>query len=537
MKKILIVSCGLLCATVSNAQYIQDYIQNTLVSNNLEIASLFSATSPEGNLFSFYLEDQSFKLQILDVDGNKLLDPNGLVLENNLVLNNGFTGIAHESQIVFDANENAIIVHEHQDGIKIKKISSTGAILGSTTLTRGYIPKIEKLSETDIIVGYYDYDQSDMNSETSSIKRLHWNGTLFETVWSKSFDYQIENMKLNGNHEVYIVSYDVLPSPPYVYVKANLMDQSNGNLIWDNWISCSTYTALGLYSERLSTDVDDQNNLYIVKSYINGFSHKAYAQKVDPSGVTIWGTNGISLMDGIDNLLINTQVYCFYENSSDQLKVFINGDNNDDALQIYFVNITPGISDFSSEVTLLVPDTVNAYLFGVQKCGEDFILGYLSKVQNNIYAKKINQLGQNVWSESALLLNSTTSVKIPIDNIKLNREVDQQLVITFLDERGGQNKGYAQNLICDGYSDASVDEHVFDKYIVYPNPTMDHLNFSFNEKVLMIEISTMEGKIVQQEKVNNSSYQVKVSDLEDGIYLYSIINEKGIRSTGKFIKE
>lgn len=539
MKKLLIVSVGLLLSKISNAQYIQDYSQNTLVSNELEIQSLFSGVSPTGNLFSFYLENQNFKVQVLDVDGNKLLDPNGVILENDLDLNNGFSGIAHESQIVFDASGNVIIAHEHQDGIKVKKISASGVVLGSTTLTSGYMPKIEKLSETDILVGYYNDDQSDMNSETSSLKRLHLSGSIYETVWSKTIDYEIENIKLNTNQDVYLVSYDVLPSPPYVYVKANLVNQDNGDLIWNNWISCSSKTAFGLYSERLSTAIDDANNLYVVKSYIDGFSHNAYAQKIDSSGAVLWGTNGVWLAEGISNLTIATQVYCFYDDASDQLNVFINGDNNDNALQIYSSRVMSDMSGVAVESLLLVPNFEDAYLFGVQKCNDDFILAYVSKTNNKIYAKKVDNAGQNLWPEASLVLNSTEEPKLALQNFNINKAIDEQLVVTFLDTRAGIVKGYAQNLTCEGYSDASLKEDELVLFNVYPNPTDNKITIQSNSSSRLkdVQIRNLLGQVIyQNSNLNSNSVEIAIEG-EEGIYFVKIETSDDKTNTYKVLKK
>ena len=80
-------------------------------------------------------------------------------------------------------------------------------------------------------------------------------------------------------------------------------------------------------------------------------------------------------------------------------------------------------------------------------------------------------------------------------------------------------------------------EKSISKFNVYPNPTTDYLNFNSIENNSIIEISSVDGKIISNEKNSGNSATVKVSNLTNGVYIYKLTNEKGETITNKFIKK
>ena len=76
---------------------------------------------------------------------------------------------------------------------------------------------------------------------------------------------------------------------------------------------------------------------------------------------------------------------------------------------------------------------------------------------------------------------------------------------------------------------------------LYPNPVVDVLNLQLSIKssqACVIEILSMEGRVVYQEKLNQQSdvYQINVSALPKGLYLCKVNN--GITTeTTKFFKQ
>ena len=76
------------------------------------------------------------------------------------------------------------------------------------------------------------------------------------------------------------------------------------------------------------------------------------------------------------------------------------------------------------------------------------------------------------------------------------------------------------------------------KVMVYPNPANETIHFTFKEEGdYTIEIRNMLGQDVRSIIANKRTTPIDISAMTKGIYIYSIVNEKGVRSVGKFIKE
>ena len=73
---------------------------------------------------------------------------------------------------------------------------------------------------------------------------------------------------------------------------------------------------------------------------------------------------------------------------------------------------------------------------------------------------------------------------------------------------------------------------------LYPNPFVEELNISSKEQnILQIQLFDLSGKLIQNEKVNSkNAYILKTKNLASGVYLITIITDKG-KETYKVIKK
>lgn len=67
---------------------------------------------------------------------------------------------------------------------------------------------------------------------------------------------------------------------------------------------------------------------------------------------------------------------------------------------------------------------------------------------------------------------------------------------------------------------------------VYPNPATDVLNIKMNEEVASVVITALDGKTVATETSNS----VNISELNTGMYLYTITGVSGKVAKGNFVK-
>lgn len=73
---------------------------------------------------------------------------------------------------------------------------------------------------------------------------------------------------------------------------------------------------------------------------------------------------------------------------------------------------------------------------------------------------------------------------------------------------------------------------------LYPNPFVEELNISSKDQnILQVQLFDLSGKLIQIEKVNSkNSYVLKTKNLASGVYLITIVTDKG-KETYKVIKK
>lgn len=75
------------------------------------------------------------------------------------------------------------------------------------------------------------------------------------------------------------------------------------------------------------------------------------------------------------------------------------------------------------------------------------------------------------------------------------------------------------------------------KVSTYPNPANSELNISLNENMSTVSILSAEGKVISTQSVNGNNANVNVSELNSGVYFYSIVTENGAKITNTFVKK
>lgn len=82
-----------------------------------------------------------------------------------------------------------------------------------------------------------------------------------------------------------------------------------------------------------------------------------------------------------------------------------------------------------------------------------------------------------------------------------------------------------------------INENEIVQYEVFPNPANDVLNFKLKENCKSIEILSLDGKTVALEVVSGMSVKLNISNLNSGVYIFKLTNDKGLVSTNKFVKK
>jgi len=86
-----------------------------------------------------------------------------------------------------------------------------------------------------------------------------------------------------------------------------------------------------------------------------------------------------------------------------------------------------------------------------------------------------------------------------------------------------------------GIDIAGVDENQMANVSIYPNPAHNFLNINC-EDMTSLEIFSIDGKLIKMMPVAGDEAQIDISDLESGMYIYSILSENNKFAKGKFVK-
>ncbi len=75
------------------------------------------------------------------------------------------------------------------------------------------------------------------------------------------------------------------------------------------------------------------------------------------------------------------------------------------------------------------------------------------------------------------------------------------------------------------------------KVSIYPNPVSNNLIINNMTGVNTIKVSDILGETVKNITVSGSKTNINVSNLSKGIYFISLMNDKNVLETKKFVKE
>jgi len=517
---ILLCATGIYCKTFG--QYTNDVNLNTRVSVLSDDVTGVTgmAVTNTGKAYIAYLDGYfELKLQLMDVDGYKIFDTTGITLESYVT---SWTS-ALTTDIITDAEENAILAfYNWTNGVvKLFAISPAGIILDSVSIGAGSNPQLEKLPSGDFVLAY-------SYGDSTTIKKLSYSAGSINIIYSKTINYFCQKMKPLPNGNIYVVSYDYTAYPGYADTYVNCINGSNGNLLWGNWTSCSSFQNSSLYTALLSCCTDVHNNLYVSNTYFVSLNRIAYAQCIDSMGNALWGPNGTPLInDGEFNY--QQRVFSLFNNSTYELLCLINGqtiNNGSSTNKICYQKLSPGgIAQLGVSGVEIVSAATDAALFGAGYCGDNVALSYISGITGYIYATKMDLNGNFLWSPSLLALNTTSNPK-PWVNALLGEINSDQIIIAFNETRNGHSGVYAQKAGCNGLLPTSIDGFVDNPVtlITYPNPTNGRLTIH-NPGIVNPEvyIYNMVGGVVLHKWFTGAKEEIDLCSLPKGIYVVKVV--------------
>ena len=450
MKKFL---AGIFLGASSLTSFAQ-WNSNTAI--NLEVNSLYTATqqavrTTDGKTWVAYYynnNNNAFKMyvQLLDVNGNKLLGTNGVLVDDNP------SGSAtYVYNICTDQEQNLIIgMQDMRTGLGITtvayKITQTGASVwnngAGVVLGTGYSPMPALLKSGELAFawagdnGYLTYQKLDGNGTAAwaTPKQLKRN----------SMRGQLVPMADNGFVMIYQQPTGVTNSLFYAQRFSN-----NGDSLWASSVKLSDEATSSSRYYSLRQDADTTYVGYFASSTSNHFD--SWLQRINPDGALPYGINGSPFSDyssgsdpaegataiGIEPNSNFVWALCTYSANS----------NTEYGTYVQKFNKATGQRSFDVLGKAVYPlDAANRYAQQglVSFTGQHPVFMVVSDVSWAIKGSVLNPNGDFLLSTQDVVLGSSANTK---SRFLLTENVNGQSVALCVENKTIENRSYAQNFV------------------------------------------------------------------------------------------
>jgi hypothetical protein len=451
MKKlILFLNCIFFVATLS-AQW------NSNTAVNLELASLPVAdmqsltTSTGKTWIAFYHQNTGnydMRAQLLDVNGNKLLGPNGMLVSNKTSGTATFV-----FNICKDENDNLVIAFQDQRNgpvsAVIYKIAQNGSLLWGAdgiVLGDGLAPYPALLSNNEVAVAW-----NETASNTVNLQKITTAGAL---AWVTPVQVKVGTTLTTRGQAVPNLSgaFNLIFQKKGVGISTTLYSQrynNNGTAVWAAPLQISSETTSGA---RYYSVLSENDTTYCGYYSSVGSRFNSWLQRINPDGTIPYGGNGSNFSTataGTDPYQQTTNIalkpgsayiwsMCTFSNTGQSqygiyVQKFAKADGSRqfgaNALNVY--PISTGFDTQAGTVSLVNDAPVFLSYDGNYK----------------LYATRLDGNGAFVWSGNRIELSSTTAGgATPKGRFGFSSTQDKQAVAVWYENRGTEYRGYAQNI-------------------------------------------------------------------------------------------
>ncbi|MCT4327717.1 T9SS type A sorting domain-containing protein [Chryseobacterium indologenes] len=536
--KTIITSLLLLMYSASYAQWTNNYSVNTLVSNSItNIQS--SVGTKDGKTYVVYWDETTgpnnyvLKVQLLDVNGNKMFGNDGMVLNNTVSMGS----FVMNDDIATDENNNLYFVFTETGTTEKKaylhKLSPTGTqLFGQSGLLIGshcYSPRLKVLNNGSFFIGWTDHL---MKYNTDGTKA--WiNPVIIANPVPGGGDITVGELNLLSDNSIIVIFHVSISG-----INSNLWAQrynSSGNAVWSNPVMISNKITL---SNARYSSISENDFVYIgyYSPHESIIRFDSYLQKINSDGTLPWGIYGVdfatddSILEGPTQIVLNGDYIwsAITISDSNQSKFGV-------AVQKF--NKTTGTRLLSNNSKIVFPLTSVSKTLekNIQIDNGNLVLFFRDGYDTGVDPIKLgitylNDTGNFIWAQQYQHIAISPNYKT---SGFMSRFVNNQCVITWTEDRGQGAKAFAQRFKIE--NSLNVNDVVSTKFKIFPNPVKDILNIISDKEIKSISIFDMSGKkALHHVEIKNS--KVDVSSLPVGGYLVNIELGDSIVKTVKILK-
>lgn len=431
------------------------------VADNLEIAAqstadLQSLSTSDGKTWIAYYHNNAgnydMRAQLLDVNGNKLLGANGV-----LVSGQPSGSATYVFTICLDANGNLIIAYQYQvSGVNtavVSKVQQDGSLpwgASGIQLGAGLSPFASVLTNGETIVAW-----NNTTPPTLYMQKISAAGAV---AWTTPVPVLVGTSNSTRGQ--------VIPNPggkftlvfqrKGVGISTTLYAQrysSEGVAAWAAPLQISTLTTSGA---RFYSGFAENDTTYFGFYASSGSRFLSYVQRINPDGTIPWGTNGTAFSTystGSDPYQQTTNIastpgspyvwaVCTYSNTAQsQYGVYVQKFAKATGARLLDPlgkEVFPISTNFDTQAGALS-------LFNDAPVFMSYDANY------KIYATRLNGTGDFVWPGNRVVLSSTTAGgSTPKGRFAFTYMNVDNAVAVWYDNRGVEYRAYAQNITSAG---------------------------------------------------------------------------------------
>ncbi len=463
MKKLFYFLLILLNPVLTHAQWSSNPAENLQLSN-LPGDDVISKTAlcPNGDVYVGYFALESgnynIRLQRLDHQGNILWDQNGILISNHPSMS-----WLTDWDMTADLENHAIMTWQDirnggNNNIVAYRISPEGDFVWgedglslSNSTAFDAAPKVTVTSSNNVVIAW----QSEIviiRQKISPDGTLLWGEDGITLSGPKQFTWP--QLMPVGDDDV-IMKYFEDSGPPnaptrHVFAQRNTSD---GSAVWAEPTVISNQGGISAWTQIFPMINDGNDGFYISwhedRAYTN--LYKAYVQHIDQNGNAMFEENG-------QIITVNTTLNHFYpqlakpENDPHIYVLWnlVNMDQNQWGLAGQKISPEGDLKWGDNGKTLISLSTKGLQPHKGLQHGEDIILiyeDYFNSIETSLKAMRLDSNGDFVWENESVFISSVQSTKIHLD---ISDWHQNQWVMSWEDERGGNSDIYIQNLLPSG---------------------------------------------------------------------------------------
>ena len=537
--KNIIVYIAMLWAIISQAQWTSDTEVNTLVSTQTS-SDMKAIGASDGSTFVVFWqtvgapENYQLRLQVINPMGEQMLGPEGVLVSDDLPMST-YTVLWN---VVVDLDDNLYIGATGTGGgdpaFVFKMDLQGNQLWGATGLSvgSGNIVRVLPISSGEVLVSWWP------PSGIAQIQKFDASG---QAIWasSKPVTFGTNNTVVGNLFELssgdLIIIFHETLTGINSFLHAQRFD-ANGDPVWGAPAQIS--------NQATAFNRDYQGMLIEDKVYMGYFASSGtrfdtYLQCIESDGSLPWGINGSSF--DTTQSFYEMGPYMAYKSGSAEVWMSSTYTNTSQSIKGTYLQKFDRLSgqrmlgDGAFELYPVGSEFVPVGGLNVMSQGP--LLLIKRGVDNGaspttLGAAYLDHSAQTIWPEG---IRDVATFQAHKSRIQLCKEVNNQSVTLFIEQKSGSPKIYAQNILGGqilGFSE--IKEPIS---LAFINPFCERLLFESSDQEIDVEFFDINGKLMMAKRAINTVSDFLFESWPSGVYLLRATQSGGAIREYRLIKK